>query len=176
MKIGLVSDTHDRVPAALFEALAGVDEILHAGDVCHAGVLAEIEALAPVLAVHGNCDERALVERLPAERRVERGGIAILVLHGYQTGRADADRLARLVLRGSGAGEDGGTRTAPALTAPVAPDIVVFGHSHEPCDELRGDTRFFNPGTAGGVGRSPSVGILTIDGGRFTLEHVVLGG
>ena len=158
MKIGLVADTHDRVLPSLYDALAGVDEILHAGDVCRADVLAEIEGVAPVLAVHGNCDARALVERLPAERRLEREGIVIHVVHGHRAGRGDVDGIARLV-----GVEPGG-----------AADLVVFGHSHEKCDEVRGRTRFFNPGTAGGVGRSPSVGILTIDNGRITLAHVAL--
>ncbi len=143
---------------SLFDALAGVDEILHAGDICRADVLAEIEAIAPVLAVHGNCDARTLVERLPGERRVVREGVVIHVVHGHRAGRADVDAVARLC----GVGEAG------------APDLIVFGHSHEACDEVRGRTRFFNPGTAGGVGRSPSVGILTIENGEIALEHVAL--
>ncbi|HUP00481.1 MAG TPA: metallophosphoesterase family protein, partial [Gemmatimonadota bacterium] len=72
MRIGIVSDTHDRILPDLFRALAGVDEILHAGDICTAEALAEIEVIAPVTAVHGNMDERALFERLPEERRLER--------------------------------------------------------------------------------------------------------
>lgn len=131
-----------------------MEEILHAGDVCKGHVLTEIEAIAPVVAVHGNCDARDLVERLPAERRIERAGVSILLLHGHQAGRASAERIARLAL--------------------AKADLVVFGHSHEPCDEVLGGVRFFNPGTAGGVGRSPSVGILTIEGGRIDLEHVAL--
>lgn len=162
MKIGLVADTHDRVLPSLYDALAGVDEIFHAGDVCRADVLAEMEAIAPVLAVHGNCDARPLVERLPAERRLEREGVVIHVVHGHRARRGDVDGIARLVGVTADSKDD------------AAPDLVVFGHSHVACDDVRGRTRFFNPGTAGGVGRSPSVGILTIDGGRITLAHVAL--
>jgi putative phosphoesterase len=169
MKIGIVADTHDRVLPSLYDALAGVDEILHAGDVCRADVLAELEAIAPVLAVHGNCDARALVERLPAERRLVREGVVIHVVHGHRAGRGDVDGIARLA--GVVEADAAGSRRKPARGAP---DLVVFGHSHEPCDEVRGRTRFFNPGTAGGVGRSPSVGILTITDGRIALEHVPL--
>ncbi len=153
-RIGLVSDTHDRVPPGIFSALAGVDEILHAGDICHADVLAEIESIAPVTAVHGNCDAMDLVRRLPEERRLERGGITIALLHGHRDGRADIAALA--------------ARLGTAF------DLVIFGHSHEPLSRTRGGIRFFNPGTAGGVGGDPTAGLLTIEGGSFTIEHVAL--
>ena len=65
MRIGIVSDTHDRVLPVLHAALAGVDEILHAGDIASAEALAEIETIAPVTAVRGNMEQRALKDRLP---------------------------------------------------------------------------------------------------------------
>jgi uncharacterized protein len=157
VRIGVVADTHNRVLPSLFDALAGVEEILHAGDVCRRSVLAEIEAIAPVVAVHGNCDDWALAHELPEERRLEREGVAILLVHGHQTGRASADRVAK---RYGAAGEP--------------PDLVIYGHSHVAGDVVRGGTRYFNPGTAGGVRYSPTVGILTITDGRFDLEHVAL--
>lgn len=163
MRIGIVADTHNRVLPSLFDALAGVEEILHAGDVCRPDVLAEIEAIAPVIAVHGNCDEWELVDRLPAERRIERGGVAIAIVHGHQVGRASPERVAKLY----GTGQ-------PPGAVPPQPSVVIFGHSHQPCDARIGSMRLFNPGTAGGVRYSPSVGILTIVEGRFELEHVPL--
>jgi len=163
MRYGIVADTHNRVLPSLFEALAGVEEILHAGDVCRRDVLAEIEALAPVVAVHGNCDEWALVHQLPAERRIEREGVAIALVHGHQAGRANVERIARLY-----AGEAGRAPGSPP------PDLVIFGHSHQACDLVHGGIRFFNPGTAGGVRYSPTVGILTIEDGRPRLEHLEL--
>ena len=45
LRIGIVSDTHDAVPASLHDALAGVDEILHAGNIASAEALAEIETI-----------------------------------------------------------------------------------------------------------------------------------
>ena len=56
--IGLISDTHGQVRADVHRALAGVDFILHAGDVCGDEVLMELELIAPVVAVYGNCDDR----------------------------------------------------------------------------------------------------------------------
>jgi predicted phosphodiesterase len=72
MRIGIVSDTHDQVLAALHDALAGVDEIL----VC------------------GNMDERALADRLPEEETLTRGGVRSALVHGHRVGRASVDDLA----------------------------------------------------------------------------------
>lgn len=163
MRYGIVADTHNRVLASLFDTLAGVEEIFHAGDICQDEVLAEIEAIAPVVAVHGNCDSRKLVEGLPEERRIEREGVTIHLVHGHQTGRADVDRMAKRYATG-----------APAPAPAASPDLVIFGHSHQACDVVRGGIRFFNPGTAGGVRYSPTVGILTIEAGGLRLEHVPL--
>ena len=155
IRIGLVSDTHDRILPALLEALSGVDEILHAGDVCAAAALAKLEAIAPVTAVSGNMDVGSLIERHPEELRLERDGITIGMVHGHLVGRGGVSDLAAH-FRGWG------------------PDLVVFGHSHETVDEVRGETRFFNPGTAGGVGGPPTAGLLQIANGDFRVEHVRL--
>ena len=123
----------------------------HAGDFCRREVLAEMEALAPVVAVHGNCDERALVRDLPEERRFEREGLSVLLLHGHEVSPFAASR-------------DRGV------------ELVVFGHIHAPYDVTRGGVRYFNPGTAGGFRHAPTAGILTIEDGRLELEHVALAG
>lgn len=78
MRIGVISDTHVPVrarvlPGAVFEVLAGVDLILHAGDLVTLDVLDELAAIAPVMAVHGNVDRPEVIERLPAALRVEVG-------------------------------------------------------------------------------------------------------
>ncbi len=157
MRIALVSDTHDRILPSLLDALQGVDEILHAGDVCGEATLAELEAIAPVTAVQGNMDAWALAERHPEELRLERGGIAIGMVHGHRFGRGLVEDLVRHF------GEWG-------------PDLVVFGHSHEALDEADGRTRFFNPGTAGGIGAPATVGLLEIAFGAWCVRHLRLNG
>lgn len=156
LRLGIVSDTHDNVLAALHEALEGVDEILHAGDIASAGALAEIEAIAPVTAVRGNMDERALAERLEEEEILTRGGVRIALVHGHRVGRASVDDLARRY------GDEG-------------VDLVIWGHIHVPVFEVRAEVRYFNPGTAGGLGAPPTCGMLTVEAGRFTVEHLALG-
>lgn len=156
MRIGIVADTHDRLPAALHEALEGVDEILHAGDVCTRGTLAGIETIAPVVAVHGNMDEPELARALPAERLLKREDVRIAILHGHRQrpGRLD-DFLEKYRV--------------------IAPDLVIFGHSHEALSREWAGIRYFNPGTAGGVGADPTCGLLTVEDGRLEIEHVRLG-
>jgi uncharacterized protein len=70
--VAVIADTHmprggRRLPESCVERLRAADLILHAGDIVAADVLAELEALgAPIRAVHGNMDEAALHDRLPA--------------------------------------------------------------------------------------------------------------
>lgn len=47
-----------RSPGGLFDALEGVDELLHAGDITWPDALIELQAIAPVTAVRGDCDGR----------------------------------------------------------------------------------------------------------------------
>ena len=155
MRIGIVSDTHDRVPASLHAALTGVNEIFHAGDVATVGTLAEIETIAPVTAVRGNMDERAFADRLPEERLLTRDDVRIVLVHGHRVGNTYVEDM---------------IERFDALR----PDLVVWGHTHEPVSRLRSGVRYFNPGTAGGIGARATCGILTIGDGRFSIEHITL--
>lgn len=150
-----MSDTHDRLLPPLFEALTAVDEILHAGDLCSEDVLVELEAVAPVVAVHGNMDPPALAAKLPPERLLDRGGVKIALVHGHRQGAARVDDFVEKY-------------------ALIGPDVVIFGHTHEALSQVWDETHYFNPGTAGGVGADPTMGILVIADGAFTLEYVRL--
>jgi putative phosphoesterase len=155
LRIGIVSDTHDRVLPALHQALAGVDEILHAGDIASAEALAEVETIAPVTAVRGNMDEHALANRLPEEEILTRVGVRIALVHGHRVGSASVDDLAKSF-------------------ADRGVDLVVWGHIHEPVSELRSGVRYFNPGTAGGIGAAATCGLLMIADDSFAIEHIEL--
>ncbi len=157
MKIGVVSDTHDRVLGALFEALDGVEEILHAGDIASEDALTEIEAIAPVTAVHGNMDDAGLRARLSPELLLDREGIRIALLHGHRQGRAQVDDFVEKY-------------------SVIGPDLVIFGHTHEPLSRVWDRVHYFNPGTAGGVRGDATCGLLTVVDGVFEIEHVPLTG
>ncbi len=79
IRIAVISDTHDHVPAGLPARLAGADEIWHLGDVCEPETLAMFEALGrPVYAVLGNNEAH---DMWPLERRLEREGHRFFLTH-----------------------------------------------------------------------------------------------
>lgn len=49
--IGIIADTHDRLPPRVAELFRDVDEIWHLGDVCHEPILDELRAINPKLTV-----------------------------------------------------------------------------------------------------------------------------
>jgi hypothetical protein len=141
LTVGVISDTHGLVRPEAIEALRGADVILHAGDVGANHVLQELGELAPVIPVRGNVDG-GWARLLPERRRLDLGGVPVLILHD------------RALLGLDPAGE--GLR------------VVVFGHSHQPLAERRAGVLWFNPGSAGPRRfRLPvSVGRLVIEDGR----------
>ncbi len=54
--VGVLSDTHGRLPEDAYAELADCDFIIHAGDICGPGIMLELGGLAPVCAVLGNND------------------------------------------------------------------------------------------------------------------------
>ena len=90
VRIGLISDTHSAgsgrdLPGRVLEVLAGVDLILHCGDLECLGVLDYLESVAPVLGVRGYEDPREPGDRLAdATRVVHAGGLAIGMTHDIQ--------------------------------------------------------------------------------------------
>jgi len=120
LRVGLVSDTHDLLRPEVLAYLRGSDHIIHAGDLCSAGVLEALAQLAPLTAVRGNNDRGAWAQRLPEAATVEIGGIAIHAVHD----------LKDLDLR-------------------VGMRVVVCGHSHQPGIEEREGVLYVNPGSAG---------------------------
>ncbi|MGZ8458085.1 MAG: metallophosphoesterase family protein [Gemmatirosa sp.] len=151
--IGLISDTHGLVRASVFDALAGVELILHAGDVGGRDVLVELEAIAPVLGVFGNTDDPDHPS-LETERVHEVGGVSIHVSHGHELGRP----------------------TPAALLAKYPHDVLVYGHTHRQLI-MRADGRLVvNPGAAGPrrFDLVPSVARLTVRGGVADVELIPL--
>jgi hypothetical protein len=144
VRIGVVSDTHGFFDACLEDLFAGVELILHAGDVGKQEVLHELERIAPVRAVRGNVDPPQL--GLPFAMTSSFGGIQVELLHVLPGAQTDVEKWARpeqVEARASQArdaflqGFDSNTR------------VVIFGHSHVPCAVALDGTLFFNPGSAG---------------------------
>ncbi|MBB2914612.1 hypothetical protein FHS43_005924 [Streptosporangium becharense] len=157
MKVVVLSDTHaprrwKGCPPPVAEHLRDADLILHAGDVCTAGVLDELAAYAPVHAVRGNNDGPDVTA--PDTLELDLGGLRVAVIH--DSGPA-AGRVARLRRR-----------------FPTA-DLVVFGHSHIPLDHSENGLRIFNPGSPTDRRRQPhgTVGVLRIEDGRLAEAAIV---
>lgn len=79
LRIFVLADTHNRLPANL-EALArDADEIWHLGDVCDPGILETIENIGPpVTIVRGNCDSNF---EWPLVLDLERNGTRFRLVH-----------------------------------------------------------------------------------------------
>ncbi|MEO8378002.1 MAG: metallophosphoesterase family protein, partial [Candidatus Sumerlaeota bacterium] len=146
MRIGLISDTHGHVHARIHEIFAGVDAILHAGDVGGDDVFAELATIAPVSAVAGNVD--FVSAKLPLKRIVEFPFGKIAIAHGHEYSANPDERAEQLY----------------TTFSPNKVRMVLYGHSHIQRKERREGTYFINPGAASpprfNKGES-SVGILT---------------
>ena len=151
--IGLVSDTHGMVRPGLFSALAGVELILHAGDVGPDDVLAELEAIAPVRAVFGNTDAPGN-PRHAAELILDIGGVSIHVSHGHELG----------------------SPTPAKLVAAYPQRVLVYGHTHRQLVADVDGRLIVNPGAAGArrFDLLPTVARLTLVNGVPTVELVPL--
>jgi uncharacterized protein len=121
--IGIISDTHGLVRPQAIEALAGVDMILHAGDVGKQEVLDTLKDIAPVVAVRGNNDKGDWAQTLADWEVVEVGKVSIYMLHDVK----------EIDISPSGAGFH----------------VVVSGHSHKPSIEEHRGVLYVNPGSAG---------------------------
>lgn len=144
MIIGLVADTHGYFDPKLKEVLAGCELILHAGDVGAEAVLDELREIAPVHAVRGNVDSPLL--GLPLTLELAPGGAGIYVLHVLPVPQPGLEAWA-LSARRAGSLPKPAERLLRAFDAST--EVVLFGHSHQPCLILLGDVLWVNPGSAG---------------------------
>jgi putative phosphoesterase len=144
MKIGVVSDTHGYFDPRLPELLAGVEAILHAGDVGAEEVLDELGQIAKVYAVHGNVDSPKL--KLPPSLQASFEGVQVEVRHQLSAPQAELEAWSDGALLGKMQPE---RREGFLQDFDEATRVVVFGHSHQPCLLTVGHRLFFNPGSAG---------------------------
>lgn len=141
MRLAILADTHvgsiDHLPTPMLDALADVDLIVHAGDFTEIAVLEGLRSLGEVKAVCGNMDSIAIRMVLPPRELFVVAGKKIGLVHGT----------------GPPLGLVGRVRSAFSDA-----DIIIFGHSHLPCNRHVRGTLVFNPGRC-----RESFGLLTID-------------
>jgi len=148
MRIGVVSDTHipvraKKLPDELVNGLKEVDLVLHAGDFEESSALRALRDICEVKAVFGNMDSLALKEELPEKLVLEVEGFKIGITHGFGSPQGLEERIR-------------------AKFSKI--DVLVYGHSHKPKNEIIDGTLFFNPGspTDGIFAPFKSFGILEI--------------
>jgi len=153
MRVGLLADTHDRVPAVreLLRLMAqgGVSLVMHAGDYCAPFSLQPVhEANIALLGVfgHNDGDPQALkasaaqgmaTELWESPHSFEVGGARVLLVH-------DIGEVSQRSIEEHG--------------------IVIHGHTHRPEMRTRGDTLIVNPGEAcGWLHGAPTAAIVDLE-------------
>ena len=131
MKLGILSDTHlhsaAELPCDILQALAQVDIIIHSGDFTSLGVLEGLREIGEVTAVRGNMDSDDIKSILPEKEILVVNNRRIGIIHGW----------------GSPFGIEKRVREQFDKV-----DIIVFGHSHQPKNEIIEGVLFFNAGEA----------------------------
>jgi putative phosphoesterase len=147
VRLGVIADTHGRLRPEVLEVFAGVDRILHAGDVGGAAILEQLGALAPVTAVYGNIDGGTLRARLPRVVELRIDDVQFVLTHGDQFGLPRPEALKEAFPRA---------------------DVMIYGHSHKPLIHNFDDFSVaLNPGAAGPARFDllPSVAIMETEPG-----------
>lgn len=147
MRLGVIADTHGLLRPEVFDVFAGVDRILHAGDIGPLALLTELEAIAPVTAVFGNTDGFEVRARVPEIVEVRIEGFDFLLLHGHQLGAPTPEKL---------------NRAYPGA------EVIIFGHTHRPLLTIVDQVvTVMNPGGAGArrFDLPASVGIMELEAG-----------
>jgi hypothetical protein len=148
MKIGVISDTHNFLDPKIAELFAGVEHILHAGDIGNASIISELEEIAPVTAVYGNTDAG-----LPfKETEIIGLGTRKFLIHHIVNPYAPADRLKERIARAQS-------------------QVVVFGHTHRTFCETIGGVLYFNPGSAGKPKSGPGRTVAILDCDAKEIRH-----
>ena len=146
MKIGVVSDTHNRgLPQQMLDDFQDADLIIHAGDSCSLDHIDLLRKITEVIAVCGNMDDTRLRECLKNKVIFKKKGISFGVCHGKGPAKKVIDFIINEFKKDK-------------------IDVAVFGHSHIPFNEVINGVLYFNPGSPNDTFCTPycSYGILEI--------------
>lgn len=145
LRIGVISDTHGLLRPEAVARLAGVDRILHAGDIGRPEVIEGLRRIAPVDAIRGNVDTGAWADAWPETLTVAIGGRHIHLVHAREWLRID----------------------------PATVDAVISGHSHQPAITAPSGILHLNPGSAGPRRFRLPVTLAILEAGEGGLTAVI---
>lgn len=156
-RILVLADTHMRdwasLPAAVAEAVAEADWVVHCGDFTGPSLMDELKHRCRNLAaVYGNTDGAAIRQRLPAKLVLDISGRTVAIIHP------------------AWGGPPWGLEEEILGVFPKA-DIILFGHTHEPQKLWHKDTLLLNPGQGyASFGCPATYGLVTIENGLVHAE------
>ena len=151
-KILIISDTHKNISNAVdIIEVHKPDYVLHLGDhIDDADDLKHIFPRTEVIGVCGNCDWATSLMS-PTERMLDIGGVKVFMCHGHTYSVKSGIEHFVSVARGKGAG------------------IALYGHTHIPLLDNRGDIIVMNPGTVN------TYGLIEIKNGKADARMCAFG-
>lgn len=161
-RVAIISDTHGSINSQVLHAINGCQQIVHAGDICGAHVLSQLnEICSQVTAVAGNNDapglwaeiETQIVAALPAVIQIELPAGILAIEHGHQHGMHKPDH-------------------ASLRAAHPEARAIVYGHTHKMLVDDEQSPWVVNPGAAGATRTNggPSCLILSIEDDEWNFE------
>lgn len=156
MKIGVVSDTHSKeLPGAMLKDFARVDFIIHAGDFCEKADYDALAKIKEVKGVYGNMDGVQIRKMFPRRQIIACESVRIGLFHGEGPPRTILD-------------------VVQSEFKNDKPDLVIFGHSHQPLNEKINGVLYFNPGSPNDTMFAPyrSYGLIEIAGKEITAKLI----
>jgi putative phosphoesterase len=138
-RIGIISDTHGRLPQSVSNIFKNTDLIIHAGDIGDPQIIDALEKNAPVRAIRGNMDMGHWARQLPRNKTIKVGRKQLYVIHDVYHLDINANAASY--------------------------HVVIFGHTHQPQVEKQQGVLYVNPGSAvqPRYGYPPSVALLEIN-------------
>jgi uncharacterized protein len=148
--VGVVSDTHGRLPKSVLAAFEDADLIVHAGDIGNGKILGSLGRIAPSIGVRGNMDMGEWADRLPEKEIIKVGNIRLCVIHDVYKIELNPNSMAC--------------------------QVVINGHTHRPMLEKHQSVLFLNPGSAvqPRYGYPASVALLRIMGNSIDARLIEL--
>lgn len=147
LKIGIISDTHGLLRPEAERCLAGVDHIIHAGDIGRPDIVEQLRLIAPVTAIRGNIDTADWAKAYPETDTVHLEGRTLFLVHDVND----------LTINPAEAGID----------------VVISGHSHRTRVETIDGVLYLNPGSAGPRRFKLPITLATLDLSSGSLSAVI---